>query len=65
MINYVFSQVQGDIGRSLFADDGAVWKWGRNINHITGKIQETLVFLHILQETLSTSCRKIVICMGI
>ncbi len=42
MINYVFSQVQGDIGHSLFADDGAVWKWGRNINHITGKIQETI-----------------------
>ncbi len=40
MIKDVFSQVQGDIVRSLFADDGAVWKWGRNINHITGKIQE-------------------------
>ncbi len=42
MINYVFSQVQGNIGRSLFADDGAVWKRGRNINHITGKIQEAI-----------------------
>ncbi len=42
MINYVFSQVQGDIVRSLFADDGAVWKRGRNINHITGKIQEAI-----------------------
>ncbi len=42
MINYVFSQVQGDIVRSLFADDRAVWKRGRNINHITGKIQEAI-----------------------
>ncbi len=42
MINDVFSQIQGDIGRSLFADDGALWKRGRNINHITGKIQEAI-----------------------
>ncbi len=42
MINDVFSQVQGDIGRSLFADDGALWNPGRNINHITGKIQEAI-----------------------
>ncbi len=28
--------------RSLFADDRAVWKRGRNINHITGKIQEAI-----------------------
>ena len=37
MINYVFSKVQGDIGRSLFADDGALWKRGKNIDHIMGK----------------------------
>ncbi|XDV52299.1 hypothetical protein PO909_021042 [Leuciscus waleckii] len=42
MINDVFSQVQGDIGQSLFADDGALWKRGRNINHIKGKIQEAI-----------------------
>lgn len=34
MINYVFRQVDGDIGRLLFADDGALWKRGRNINYI-------------------------------
>ncbi len=27
MINDVFSQVHGNIGHSLFADDGAEWKW--------------------------------------
>ncbi len=42
MIKDVFSQVQGDIVRSLFADDRAVWKRGRNINHITRKIQEAI-----------------------
>lgn len=42
MINDVFSQVQGDIGRSLFADDGALWKRGKNINHIVNKIQEAV-----------------------
>ena len=30
------------MGRSLFADDGAFWKRGRNINHIKGKIQEAI-----------------------
>ncbi len=39
MINDVFSQVQGDVGWPLFADDGALWKRGKNIKHITEKIQ--------------------------
>ncbi len=52
MIKDVFSQVQGDIVRSLFADDRAVWKRGRNINHITGKIQEAIEVV------------EMVICMG-
>ena len=42
MINDVFAQVQGDIGRSLFADDGALWKRGKNIKYITKKIQEAI-----------------------
>jgi len=42
MINDVFLQVQGGIGRSLFADDGALWKRGKNINHIKGKVQEAV-----------------------
>ena len=39
MINYVFSQVQDNIGQSLFADDGALWKRGKNIDHIINKMQ--------------------------
>ncbi len=27
---------------SLFAEERALWKRGRNINHITGKIQEAI-----------------------
>ncbi len=42
MIKDVISQVQGDIVRSLFSDDRAVWKRERNINHITRKIQEAI-----------------------
>jgi len=40
MINGVFLGVHCDIGRSLFADDGALWKRGKNIYHIKGKVQE-------------------------
>ena len=42
MINDVFSQVQEDIGRSLFADDGALWKRGKNIQFIVKRIQEAV-----------------------
>lgn len=33
VINDVFSKIPEDIGRSLFADDGALWKGGRNMEH--------------------------------
>lgn len=33
MINDVFSQIQVEVGRSLFADNGALRKRGNNINH--------------------------------
>nr|XP_055031454.1 uncharacterized protein LOC129420520 [Misgurnus anguillicaudatus]XP_055031455.1 uncharacterized protein LOC129420520 [Misgurnus anguillicaudatus]XP_055031456.1 uncharacterized protein LOC129420520 [Misgurnus anguillicaudatus] len=39
MINDVFVQGQEDIGRSLFADDGAVWKRGRNVEYVIRKVQ--------------------------
>uniref|UniRef100_A0A8C2Q875 Reverse transcriptase n=1 Tax=Cyprinus carpio TaxID=7962 RepID=A0A8C2Q875_CYPCA len=42
MINDVFGTVPEDIGRSLFADDGALWKKGRNIEYVTRKIQEAI-----------------------
>lgn len=39
MINDVFSSIPEDIGRSLFADDGALWEIGRNIEHAVRKVQ--------------------------
>uniref|UniRef100_A0A3B3BBF5 Reverse transcriptase domain-containing protein n=1 Tax=Oryzias melastigma TaxID=30732 RepID=A0A3B3BBF5_ORYME len=42
MINDVFTSVSGGIGRSLFADDGALWKRGRNLDHIVGKVQDAV-----------------------
>lgn len=42
MINDVFSQVQKDVGRSLCADDGALWKRRRNVKHVMAKIQEAV-----------------------
>ena len=42
MVNDIFKDIGSGFGFSLFADDGAVWKRGRNIKHITEKIQEAL-----------------------
>ena len=42
MINDVFSKVPEDIGSSLFADDGALWKRGRNVMHIISKVQSAV-----------------------
>jgi len=39
MINDVFTKVPMDIGRSLFADDGALWKRGRNMEYAISKVQ--------------------------
>ena len=40
MINDIFSNVQPGIGKSLFADDGGLWKRGKNVKHIVKKVQE-------------------------
>lgn len=42
IINDVYSQVRPDIGRMLFADDGALWKRGRNVPYIVRKVQEAI-----------------------
>ncbi len=42
MINYIFLKVPADIGRSLFADDGALWKRGRNMEYVVRKVQGAL-----------------------
>uniref|UniRef100_A0A3Q2PCB4 Reverse transcriptase domain-containing protein n=1 Tax=Fundulus heteroclitus TaxID=8078 RepID=A0A3Q2PCB4_FUNHE len=40
MINDIFKDLSISFGRSLFADDGALWKRGRNIEHLILKLQE-------------------------
>ena len=42
MVNDIFKDIGSGFGFALFADDGTVWKRGRNIKHITEKIQEAL-----------------------
>ena len=38
MVNQVFRRVSPDIEVSLYADDGALWRRGRNIHFIVSKI---------------------------
>ena len=40
MINDIFENIPIGMGRSLFADDGALWKKGGNIDHLVKKLQE-------------------------
>ena len=40
MINYVFMSLENGMGFSLFADDGAIWKRGRNLEFIVKKLQD-------------------------
>ena len=40
MINDIFEGIEGGMGRSLFADDGALWKRGRNVEYVARKLQE-------------------------
>ena len=42
MINYIFSRVPNHFGKSLFADDGAVWKRGRNLHVLLHQMQKAL-----------------------
>lgn len=40
MINGVYKNVNPDIGKSLFADNGAIWKRGRNMEYVaTGMVE--------------------------
>lgn len=41
-INDIFSKVDRNIGKSLFADDGALWFRGRNNKYIMGKMQKAV-----------------------
>lgn len=39
MINDVLKNMEGSIKVALFADDGTMWKRGRNLNYIVSKMQ--------------------------
>lgn len=43
MINNIFINVGRDIGSSLYADDGAIWKRGKHIRHVTNSIQNAIL----------------------
>lgn len=43
MINDIFSGVSPDIAKSLYADDGALWKRGKNLSFVKRKMQEAIV----------------------
>ncbi len=43
MINDVFATIGENINKSLFADDGALWLRGRNVEYIINKMQTALI----------------------
>uniref|UniRef100_A0A3P9LEU6 Reverse transcriptase domain-containing protein n=1 Tax=Oryzias latipes TaxID=8090 RepID=A0A3P9LEU6_ORYLA len=42
MINDIFNSIGCEFGKALFADDGALWKRGRNIHYVERKIQDAI-----------------------
>lgn len=42
MINDIYKSLDSTIGKSLFADDGALWKRGRNISHVVKSLQNAI-----------------------
>ncbi len=42
MINDIFSNIDQKIGKSLYADDGALWFRGRNESYVKSKIQDAI-----------------------
>ena len=40
MINDIFDNISEGFGLSLFADDGAIWKRGRNVEFIVKQVQK-------------------------
>lgn len=39
MINNIFYSIESGVGRSLYADDGALWKRGWNISFVESKMR--------------------------
>ncbi len=61
MINDIYLQLPVDMGRSLFADDGAIWKRGRNCefrNDVTRNHQE-LLYENVFTNSISKQGRNI------
>lgn len=42
MINDIFKEVENFVDVALFADDGALWKRGRNVDFVVSKIQQAV-----------------------
>ncbi len=42
MINYIFNTVGPGIGKYLYADDGALWKRGRNLLYVEESMQNAI-----------------------
>lgn len=42
MIDDVYEDIGQSTGRSLFADDGALWKRGRNVKYVVKQLQESI-----------------------
>ena len=42
MINDIFDHVEDDIGKLLYADDGAVWRRGWNLAYCQKKLQAAI-----------------------
>ncbi len=43
MIDDVYNNIGQGIGKSLFADDGAMWKRGRNVEYVVKQLQEETI----------------------
>ena len=42
MINDIFKEVENFVDVALFADDGTLWKRGRNVDFVVNKIQQAV-----------------------
>ncbi|KAJ8391541.1 hypothetical protein AAFF_G00088630, partial [Aldrovandia affinis] len=42
MINDLFEEVGSGFGFSLYADDGALWKRGKNVRYVVKQLQRAL-----------------------
>ena len=51
MINDIFESVGGGLGKSLFADDGALWVRGRNFEYVQAKLQAAITKVEKWSET--------------